>query len=207
MIYDLVMSVKKSSYGELLIVKALRFFLILILFPIVFAFLIKKIIQTKRERKLGDEKIEFYTLSQLNFLTGEEFEKCLKSLFEKMGFEVSLTRATGDFGADLILKRRGKKFLVQAKRYSEIVGVKAVQEVISAREHYKIYRALVVSNNSFSAEAKQLANESGVNLIGGEKLEFLLKKYSISIEKSTKKLIALTQKSRSEIMEKYKFWI
>ena len=62
MIYDLVMSVKKSSYGELLIVKALRFFLILILFPIVFAFLIKKIIQTKRERKLGDEKIEFYTI-------------------------------------------------------------------------------------------------------------------------------------------------
>jgi len=82
-----------------------------------------------------------------------------------------------------------------------------VQEVIAARNHYKIYDAMVITNNYFSREAENLAVESDVKLADRIVLEKMLKKYDVRIEKSKTNFSCLTEKARAEIISKYKYWI
>lgn len=71
---------------------------------------------------------------------------------------------TGDFGADLILETETQRIAVQAKRYKSKVGIKAVQEIASAKSHYRANETWVVTNNFFTAAAVELAQSNGVKL-------------------------------------------
>lgn len=109
-------------------------------------------------------------------MTGEEFEEFLGELFERCGFDVSYTKGSGDFGADLILEDDGEIIVVQAKRYQGTVGVKAVQEIVGAVKMYEADEAWVVTNSYFTKQAKELAESNDVFLMDRDKLiEFMLK--------------------------------
>ena len=72
---------------------------------------------------------------------------------------------TGDFGADLVITKGGVRTAVQAKQRSRgSVPIKAVQEVVGSLPHYRCQRGLVVTNQRFTAAARQLAKEHGVEL-------------------------------------------
>ena len=187
--------------------KIVRVILIIILFPFVLIYLIKEKLRKRRIKKYNEDKIRVYSMAQIDHLSGVEFENYLKLLFERMGYTVSLTKKTGDYGADLILSKRGRQTLVQAKCYNHTVGVKAVQEVISARVHYKIKDAMVITNNYFSREAENLALESGVTLADRVVLEKMIKDFDIRIEKMTSSFSCLTDDAKTEITRKYNFWI
>jgi restriction system protein len=103
-------------------------------------------------------------LSAADDMTGEEFEDWLAALFRSAGWHVRHTRVTGDFGADLILRRDDAEFVVQAKRQARPVGVAAVQQVAAARLHYGVERAMVVTNATFTAAACALASTNDVAL-------------------------------------------
>ena len=195
--------VKKENF----FVKMLRIILIIILFPVVIIYIIKEKARKKRIRKLNMERIKIYNMAQIDTLTGIEFENYLKVLFEKMGYNVKLTKKSGDYGADLILNKRGKQTIVQAKCYSKTVGVKAVQEVISARVHYGIKNAMVITNNYFSREAENLALESGVILTDRVVLEKMIRDFDVRIDKLNSNFSCLSKDARAEIMQKYRFWI
>lgn len=60
-------------------------------------------------------------------LSGIEFEEYLLRVFKKLGCEGMVTQASGDFGADLLVKNDGETIVVQAKRYSDPVGISAVR--------------------------------------------------------------------------------
>ncbi|MCL6573586.1 MAG: restriction endonuclease, partial [Bacillus sp. (in: Bacteria)] len=81
-----------------------------------------------------------------------------------------VTKASGDYGADLLLTKGAKKVVVQAKRYSKDVGIKAVQEVIGAKSYYTAQDAWVVSNSYFTKAAKALAQKSNVLLVDRDEL-------------------------------------
>ena len=195
--------VKKENF----FVKMLRIILIIILFPVVIIYIIKEKARKKRIRKLNMERIKIYNMAQIDTLTGIEFENYLRVLFEKMGYNVKLTKKTGDYGADLILSKRGKQTIVQAKCYSKTVGVKAVQEIISARVHYGIKNAMVITNNYFSREAENLALESGVILTDRVVLEKMIRDFDVRIDKLNSNFSCLSKDARAEIMQKYRFWI
>ncbi|MFD0051448.1 restriction endonuclease [Actinomycetes bacterium NPDC127524] len=110
-------------------------------------------------------------IHQIDKMTGTQFEQYLELLFTQKGYKVSLTKSTGDFGADLILKSTGgKTIIVQAKRYSKNVGIKAVQEVVSAVPHYKGTEAWVVTNSYYTEAAKKLAVTNNVQLYNRDQL-------------------------------------
>ena len=201
------MTYRNKIYNENGFVKFVRIILLIILSPFVFIYLIKRKIRNNRERKANAEKIRVYDISQINSLSGTEFEKYLKLLFEKMGYNVSLTKKSKDFGADLILEKKGKKTIVQAKCYNHTVGVSAIQEIISARNHYGVFEAIVVSNQNFSKEAEQLANENKVMLAGKKELETLIAKFPVYFEKEKRGLVAMTPKAQEELERKYPFTI
>lgn len=109
-------------------------------------------------------KILNCSMLDIHHMTGENFEVYLMHQFRRMGYRVTHTGQSGDFGADLILNKYGRKTIVQAKRYSGTVGIKAVQEVISAREYYHAKNAIVVTNSYFTKSAKELARKCKVKL-------------------------------------------
>ena len=105
------------------------------------------------------------TAAKVDKMDGKKFEEYLKAIYERNGYIVKLTPDTGDYGADLVMDNGKGKTVVQAKRYKGTVGVHAVQEVLAAKEYYQAKKAIVVTNNYFTANAKQLANKAGVTLI------------------------------------------
>lgn len=109
-------------------------------------------------------------IKEIDEMSGEEFEQYLGMLFKKRGFKVSFTKASGDYGADLILKDREDVIAVQAKRYAGSVGVKAVQEIIGALKMYEATQAWVVTNSYFTKQAEKLAETNDVYLINREEL-------------------------------------
>lgn len=109
-------------------------------------------------------------ISEIDKMDGRQFEHYLGLLFKSQGFKVEVTKSTGDFGADLVIAKEGKRIVVQAKRHSKNVGINAVQEAQAAIAHYKAQEAWVVSNRGYTKPAIQLADANGVRLIDRDEL-------------------------------------
>jgi HJR/Mrr/RecB family endonuclease len=109
-------------------------------------------------------------IKEIDSMSGIDFEKRLEVMFKDLGYKVKRTPPSGDFGADLILENPKGKTVVQAKRYSRPIGVKAVQEVIGSMAFYNATNALVVTNSSFTSQAYKLAQCNAVELWDREKL-------------------------------------
>jgi hypothetical protein len=116
-------------------------------------------------------------IHNLDSLTGYEFEEFLRTLFDKMGFTAETTKLSGDQGADLIIKKFGKITAVQAKRYTDKVSNKAVQEVTASMAYYSADNGMVVTTSEFTPSAIELANSNNIELIDRQKLEELINKY------------------------------
>lgn len=102
---------------------------------------------------------------EIDTMSGTEFEDFMAEILHRSGIEVlELTKGSGDFGADIIVMHEGERTAVQCKRYSRPIGVKAVQEAVSAKDYYKCPKAAVITNTSFTRQAQELAAESGVIL-------------------------------------------
>lgn len=99
-------------------------------------------------------------------------------LYEAQGYRVVETPKSGGQGADVLLERAGERTVGQAKLYSDTVGNKAVQEAIAARSHFRCHAAQVVTNNFFTASAKQLAGSSDVLLIDREVLTNMIEEFN-----------------------------
>lgn len=111
-------------------------------------------------------------VEDFNKMSGVDFEVYLANLLKSKGYsDVSGTPATGDQGADLIAKKGGKIYIIQAKRYEGAVGNGAVQEVASAVKFYSGDEGWVITNSIFTKSAKELAQKVGVRLIDGHALE------------------------------------
>ena len=103
------------------------------------------------------------TLKQIDSMTGSQFEEFVAAVLQGNGYEIlEMTKATGDFGADIIVSRNEERIAVQCKRYANPVGLKAVQEAISAMKHYDCDSCLVVANSKFTNQAIELANDNEV---------------------------------------------
>jgi restriction system protein len=113
-------------------------------------------------------------IDTIDTMTGEEFESRLANLFARLGWDVTKTKASGDFGADLVCHNLEATMVVQAKRSASPIGVRAVQEVVAAKTYYNAQHAVVVTNNSFTLAAKQLATSNNVTLYDRQGLIELL---------------------------------
>jgi len=114
--------------------------------------------------------------SDIDTMTGSEFEEYLEDFFIKSGYRVERRKHSHEQGLDLLLERQGERTAVQVKRYRKPVGNKAVQEAIAARDYHRCIKALVVTNSSFTTPAKQLAKRCKVELWDRKILKEKIKK-------------------------------
>ncbi|MEK4565050.1 restriction endonuclease [Alkalihalobacillus sp. FSL R5-0424] len=170
-IYDFNKLIFLSFIGALFLFPYYRFVLIigLILFlitPFIFRYT-RELANTKKLQKSGIREID-----QMN---GVQFEHYLKALFLGLGYKPTVTKASYDFGADVILNG-SKQIVIQAKCYSanNNVGIDAVQQIYAAKAFYKADEAWVVTNRYFTPSATQLAGSCQVTLIDRDKLVELI---------------------------------
>ena len=104
------------------------------------------------------------TFPEVDRMSGEAFEEFLKAHFERTGYSVECTPASGDYGVDLVCSKEGRKMAVQAKRYQGKVGVRAVQEVLGGMNYYGCDSGMVVTNSYFTPNAYELAKVSNIYL-------------------------------------------
>jgi len=109
-------------------------------------------------------KLRATGIHEIDIMDGKAFEERLWLLFKDLGYAVQATQYRGDWGADLIIAKDGIRTIVQAKRYSKPVGLKAVQEAVTARAKYGCTHSLVVTNNVFTNQAHVLAHANGTEL-------------------------------------------
>jgi restriction system protein len=150
----------QTLYATLWIVGAVMVLIIVLL-----------VLQNDRQK----ERLRKSGIKDIDSMDGIQFEYYLKELYRSRSYEAEVTNASGDYGGDLLLNKDGKKIVVQAKRYSKDVGIKAVQEVIGAKSYYKADAAWVVSNRYFTKAAKELAQKGNVLLVDRDMLiDFIL---------------------------------
>ncbi|RSK49234.1 restriction endonuclease [Bacillus canaveralius] len=122
-------------------------------------------------------RFKYSGIEEVDQMSGHDFEHFLAPLFETHGFKASVTQGSGDYGADLILKNRRKKYVVQAKCYSSNIGIAAVQQAVGAVNFYNANGAMVVTNRYFTKQAEKLAKANNVKLINRTELSDMICKY------------------------------
>lgn len=119
--------------------------------------------------------------TQLAALSGLEFERLIAELLKKMGLSAEVTKASGDGGIDIVavLERPilGGRFLLQCKRFAEdtMIGAPLVREFYGAfKADRKAQKAIMVTTARFSTQAQQFAEDVGMELIDGKRLQDLI---------------------------------
>ena len=118
----------------------------------------------------------------------EDFEYFIRELFDKMfnvdGGEVKVTQASHGGGVDAIAfdddPIRGGKFVIQAKRYNNVVPVSAVRDLYGTMIHEGATKGILVTTSSYGKDAYDFAQDKPITLIDGQALLGLLNKYGYS---------------------------
>jgi restriction system protein len=115
----------------------------------------------------------------------EEFEYLVRDLFEKEfsqdGGEVKITRASRDQGVDAIAfdpdPIRGGKIVIQAKRYTNVVGVSAVRDLYGTLMNEGANRGILVTTSQYGPDSYEFAAGKPITLLDGGNLLSLLEKH------------------------------
>ena len=98
-------------------------------------------------------------------MNGIQYEHSCVKYLSMLGYKnITLTKASGDQGIDIIATKGNLKYGFQCKYYNRAVGNDAVQQAFSGIAYYKLDKAVVITNNNFSSGARKLAKKADVLL-------------------------------------------
>jgi len=115
----------------------------------------------------------------------EDFEHLVRELFEKEftqdGGEVKVTQASRDGGVDAIAfdpdPIRGGKLVIQAKRYTNVVGVGAVRDLYGTVINEGATKGILITTADYGSDAYEFAKGKPLTLLNGGNLLHLLAKH------------------------------
>lgn len=115
----------------------------------------------------------------------EDFEHLIRQVFEEefksTGGEVKITRASRDAGVDAVAfdpdPIRGGKIVIQAKRYTNTVGVSAVRDLYGTLLNEGANKGILVSTSDYGPDAYEFAKGKPITLLSGANLLSLLEKH------------------------------
>jgi len=103
-------------------------------------------------------------------VNGIDFEHWCAARIEEQGWNVRVSKASGDQGIDIEAMKDGKLVAIQCKRYAQPIGNKSVQEAYTGATHYRADRAVVIGTGGYTGAAIELAANTGVILIDAENI-------------------------------------
>lgn len=115
----------------------------------------------------------------------QDFENLIREVFEKefaiSGGEVKITQASRDGGVDAIAfdpdPIRGGKIVIQAKRYTNVVGVSAVRDLYGTTINEGATKGILVTTADYGPDAYEFAKGKPLTLLNGGNLLYLLDKH------------------------------
>jgi restriction system protein len=112
-----------------------------------------------------------------------EFEHLIRELFEAMGMKSWVTQASRDEGVDGVAVNEdpivGGLCIIQAKRYSKIVGLEAVHALAGVMDDMNAAKGVLVTTSWVGKASRDFAarNGSRIEIIEGRNLKALLKEH------------------------------
>lgn len=139
--------------------------------------------------------------SNLAAMDWQDFENLIREIFEKefssSGGEVKITQASRDGGVDAVAfdpdPIRGGKIVIQAKRYTNVVGVSAVRDLYGTTMNEGATKGILVTTADFGPDAYEFAKGKPLTLLNGGNLLHLLAKHGHKAKidlKEAKKLLS-----------------
>lgn len=115
----------------------------------------------------------------------EDFEHLIRELFEQefkqAGGEVKITQASRDHGVDAIAFDpdviRGGKTVIQAKRYTNTVGVSAVRDLYGTVLNEGASKGILVTTSDYGPDSYEFAKGKPLVLLNGANLLNLMEKH------------------------------
>jgi hypothetical protein len=104
-------------------------------------------------------------------MRAEDFQARLDAAFRSRGYEVSALAGAAPGAADLLVVRGAERCLVQRTHWqSWQVGESVIRELADEVRAQQLQGGFVVTGGWFSREARELAAESGIELVDGDAL-------------------------------------
>lgn len=133
----------------------------------------------------------------------KDFENLISEVFgqefSSNGGEVKITQASRDGGVDAVAfdpdPIRGGKIVIQAKRYTNVVGVSAVRDLYGTLMNEGAMKGILVTTSYFGNDAYDFANGKPIQLIDGGQLLGLLEKHGHKAKIDLKEAKAILKES------------
>jgi restriction system protein len=137
----------------------------------------------KRFVEQGDVLSDLESRPNLMDLNPTQFEVLVGNLFQRMGLESKLTRASRDGGVDAVAYDLrpvlGGKVVIQAKRYRHTVGVSAIRDLYGTMLNEGANKGIIVATSGYGPDAYEFAKDKPIELIDGGGLLYLLDQVGI----------------------------
>ena len=125
------------------------------------------------------------TGTNLAAIDWQDFENLIREIFEKefntTGGEVKITQASRDGGVDAVAfdpdPIRGGKIVIQAKRYTNVVGVSAVRDLYGTMINEGATKGILVTTSNYGSDAYNFAKGKPLTLLNGANLLSLMEKH------------------------------
>lgn len=135
----------------------------------------------------------------------QDFENLIREVFEKEfstnGGEVKITQASRDGGVDAVAfdpdPIRGGKIVIQAKRYTNVVGVSAVRDLYGTTMNEGATKGILVTTANYGSDAYEFAKGKPLTLLNGSNLLHLLKKHGHKAKIDLKEAKAILNAERN----------
>ena len=116
-------------------------------------------------------------IDSIKQLSWQEFEKLVAEAYERLGHQVAVNSQQGaDGGVDLLLRKDGKKILVQCKRWkTSSVGAAIVREMYGLLTHHGADAVKIVCIGEFTKDAQAFAQGKAIELVSGADLVRLIR--------------------------------
>jgi restriction system protein len=133
-------------------------------------------------RSVAEALDDSVNLAAMNW---EDFEHLVRELFErvfaKSGGDVKVTQASRDGGVDAIAfdpdPIRGGKIVIQAKRYTNVVGVGAVRDLYGTVMNEGATKGILVTTSDYGPDAYAFVKGKPLTLLNGANLLHLLREH------------------------------
>ena len=127
----------------------------------------------------------FATKDTISKKYDHRFKDIFAEIFEKEfrsgGGEVKITQASRDGGVDAVAfdpdPIRGGKIVIQAKRYTNVVGVSAVRDLYGTVMNEGANKGILVTTSNYGNDAYEFAKDKPLTLMNGANLLYLLQKH------------------------------
>lgn len=150
--------------------------------------------------EVADKLNESVNLAAMDW---RDFENLIREVFEQefnsSGGEVKITQASRDGGVDAVAfdpdPIRGGKIVIQAKRYTNVVGVSAVRDLYGTLMNEGAMKGILVTTSNYGNDAYEFAKGKPLQLLNGANLLSLLEKHGHKARINIKEAKAILQDS------------